>query len=240
MNELLAIALDAHGGLERWNKLQRLTARMSISGRTWAIKGQPFLFKDFRIEMPLREQHMVTHLLGQGRRLIFDPDRVAVETETGDPLFQRVNPRASFEGHSFETPWDELHATYFCSYALWTYLTIPFLYTYPGFLLEELSPWKEDHEEWRRLKATFPKSIASHTNEQVSCFGPDGLLRRHQYRVDVLGGARGLNYAYDYRNFGGIKVPTKRRIYGDDGSGHHISNPVLISIDISEMEFAER
>ena len=239
MNELLAIALDAHGGLDRRNKLKGLTARMSISGPTWVIKGQPYLFNKVRIEMPLREQHMVTHLVGQGRKLIFDPDRVAVETEAGDPLFQRANPRASFEGHLFETPWDELHATYFCSYALWTYLTIPFLYTYPGFLVKELSAWNENGEEWRRLKATFPESIASHTNEQVSYFGPDGLLRRHQYTVDVLGGAQGLNYAYDYRNFGGIKVPTRRRIYADDGSGHQISSPVLISIDIREMEFVE-
>ena len=50
---------------------------------------------------------------------------------------------------------------------------------------------------------------------------------------------RGLNYAYNYRDIDGIKVPTQRRIYGDDGGGHQIPNPVLISIDISEMEFVE-
>jgi hypothetical protein len=62
MNELLAIALDAHGGLDRWNKLKGLSAGMSISGSTWVIKGQPDLFNNVRIEMPIREQHMVTHL----------------------------------------------------------------------------------------------------------------------------------------------------------------------------------
>src|SRR6202795_2653820 len=65
MNELLAIALDAHGGLDRRNKLKGLTARMSISGPTWVIKGQPYLFNNVRIEMPLRERHMVTQLVGQ-------------------------------------------------------------------------------------------------------------------------------------------------------------------------------
>jgi hypothetical protein len=239
VNALLAIALDAHGGLDRWNEQKGLTARLSVSGPTWAIKGQPYLFNNIRIEMPLREQHMVTHLLGQGRKLVFDPDQVAVETERGEPLFKRPNRKGSFEGHSFETPWDELHATYFCSYALWTYLTIPFLYTYPGFSVEEISPWNENGEEWRRLKATFPDGVASHTKEQVSYFGPDGLLRRHQYTVDILGGAQGLNYASDYRNFGGIKVPTRRRIYRDDGSGHQGSSPVLISINISELAFVD-
>jgi hypothetical protein len=90
MNELLAIALDAHGGLDRWNKLKGLIAGMSISGSTWVIKGQPYLFNNIRVEMSIREQCMVTHLVGQGRKLIFEPDRIAVETEMGDPLFQRL------------------------------------------------------------------------------------------------------------------------------------------------------
>ena len=48
MNELLAFALDAHGGLDRWNKLKGLIAGMSISGFTWVIKGQPYLFNNTR------------------------------------------------------------------------------------------------------------------------------------------------------------------------------------------------
>jgi len=50
-----------------------------------------------------------------------------------------------------------LHVAYFDSYALWTYLTIPFLYAHPAFVTEELTPWQENGEEWRRLKATFPR-----------------------------------------------------------------------------------
>ena len=164
---------------------------------------------------------------------------VTVQTEGGRMLQSRSNPRSSFSHQALNSPWDDLHVAYFNSYALWTYLTIPFLYTYPGFFVEEISPWNENGEEWRRLKAIFPDGVATHTKEQVSYFGPDGLLRRHQYTVDVLGAARGLNYAYDYRDIDGIKVPTRRRIYGDDGGGHRIPNPVLISIDISEMEFVE-
>lgn len=91
---------------------------------------------------------------------------------------------------------------------MWTYLTIPFLYTYPGFVTEELPPWREDGETWRPLKATFPDSVASHSREQVSYFGEDGLLRRHEYTVDVMGGAGGVNYALDYRDVDGILVPT--------------------------------
>jgi hypothetical protein len=84
------------------------------------------------------------------------------------------------------TPWDNLHVAYFDSYALWTYLTIPFLYTYSGFVTEELLPWQEDGEVWRPLRAIFPDNTASHTREQVSYFGNDGLLRRHEYVVDIM------------------------------------------------------
>jgi hypothetical protein len=66
-------------------------------------------------------------------------------------------------------------------YALWTYLTQPFLYTYPGFAVQEIEPWEEDGEDWRRLKVIFPDTIASYTRAQVSYFGTDGLLRRHDY-----------------------------------------------------------
>jgi hypothetical protein len=38
-------------------------------------------------------------------------------------------------------------------------------------------------------------------------------LRHHDYTVDILGAAAGLNYALDYRDIDGILVPTNRRVY---------------------------
>jgi hypothetical protein len=77
----------------------------------------------------------------------------------------------------------------FGGYAIWTYLTEPIAYAYPGFIMEEIDPWEEDGETWRWLKAIFPVHIASQTRQQVSYFGPDGLMRRHDYNVDVPGGS---------------------------------------------------
>jgi len=42
-------------------------------------------------------------------------------------------------------------------------LTTPFLYTYDGFITEEISPIQVNGETWRRLKVTFPESVKSHT-----------------------------------------------------------------------------
>jgi hypothetical protein len=131
----------------------------------------------------------------------------------------RDNPRGAFAGHTNETPWDRLHAAYFDGYALWTYLTQPLLYTHPGFAVEEVEPWEEEDVIWRRLRVIFPDTIASHTREQVSYFGRDGLLRRHDYAVDVLRGATGAHYIDDYRDHGGDpdaasspgRLPARRR-----------------------------
>jgi hypothetical protein len=44
-------------------------------------------------------------------------------------------------------------------------------------------------------------------------FGVDGLVRRHDYAVDVLGGATGARQIYDYQQVSGIMVPYRRRVY---------------------------
>jgi hypothetical protein len=56
-------------------------------------------------------------------------------------------------------------------------------------------PIEADGETWRWLKVAFPDHIKSHTREQISCFGPVGLLRRRDFTIGILGGAPGLPYA---------------------------------------------
>ena len=82
---------------------------------------------------------------------MFTPDRVSIESESGVLDEGRDDPRSALQGQRLETPWDKLRVAYFSSYALWNYLTIPFLYTNPGFVTEELPTWQEDGEYWRAL-----------------------------------------------------------------------------------------
>lgn len=118
---------------------------------------------------------------------------------------------------------------------MWTYLNTPFLYTHDGFNTEEIQSIQVAGETWRRLNLTFPDNVKSHTREQISCFGPDGLLRRHDYTVDILGGATGLNYASDYHDVDGIMVPTKRRVYAYEGDYQLVKEPLLVAIDMGEI-----
>jgi hypothetical protein len=61
------------------------------------------------------------------------------------------------------------------------------------------------------------------------------LLRRHDYTVDILGGATGLNYASEYRDVDGIIVPAKRRIYAYEGDYRVVKEPLLVAIDMGEI-----
>jgi len=204
----------------------------------WDLKGQTGLFSQATCDADLLEQKVVLGNFGRpDRHVRFSPDRLILETVRGEEIATREHPREAFAGHVNETPWDELHAAYFCGYAMWTYLTQPFLYTYAGFEAEEIEPWKEDGEVWRRLKVTFPDRITSHTREQISYFGADGLLRRHDYAVDVLGGVKGAHYVHDYQNDDGMKVAHRRRVYPLGPDNRKVPEPIMVAIDIGRLRF---
>jgi hypothetical protein len=235
MNQLLKLAVEAHGGLDRWNKVKAMKVAASITGAIWYVKGKGDFLKNVVLTAETRDERLIVDFPGQNKRAIFEPDRIVIETEDGTLLESRDNPEESFAGQQRETPWDDIDATYFVGEALWTYLNTPFLYTLAGFETEEIASIQIESETWRRLKVTFPDNVRSHTREQISCFGPDGLLRRHDYTVDILGGATGLNYASDYRDVDGIMVPTKRRVYAYEGDYQMVKEPLLVAIDMGEI-----
>jgi len=238
VSDLLEFAVAAHGGLERWNGFRTLRAKMAVRGAIFEAKRIAGLQDDVTYEVQLHEERVtIDRFGGPDRRLRFVPNRLSLESFDGAVIETRDNPRGAFKDHNADSPWDALHLGYFASYALWTYLNLPFLYANPGFVVEEIAPWREAGEEWRRLKATFPENVASHARDQVTYFGPDGLMRRHDYTVDVLGGATGANYSTNYREFQGIKTPTTRRVYAYDAQGRKAPEPVLVSIDIEGVAF---
>src|SRR5262249_40373363 len=124
-----------------------------------------------------------------------------------------LDPRSSFAGHSLETPWTRLQLAYFAGYAMWTYFNAPFNFANPGYKLEELEPWKENGETFRRLQVTFPKEVATHSTVQTFYIDETGLIKRHDYDVDILGGSAAVQYVSDHVDVQGLKVATKRRIY---------------------------
>jgi hypothetical protein len=238
MNDLLELAIRAHGGLKRWDELKTVSAQLTNGGILWELKGQKEFVSPSRVTVYLHKQK-ASHepFLNPNHRTSVEPNRVAIETLDGKVIEERMNPRASFEGHVLETPWDRIQLAYFAGYAMWTYLTSPFSFVMPGFETDEVDPWTENSEEWRGLKVKFPKSIATHSSEQIFYFNKEGFLKRHDYDVEVAKGAKGAHYVYDYKEFDGIMVPTRRRVYIPGVDGKPMAEPIIVSIDFSEVKF---
>ena len=238
MNDLTTLAMHAHGGLDRWRQLNTLSARLVQGGVLWQLKGQNGVLDDVHVTVDLRKEWTSHRPFGQAdRRSSFQPDRVAIETSNGDVVEERASPRESFIGHKFDTPWDSLQLAYFAGYAMWTYMNTPFLFALPGVETEELEWWQENGETWHRLKVTFPERIATHSREQTFYFDRQGRLKRHDYEVDVAGGASATHYVSGLIDVSGILVPTKHMIYPRQPDGKAASEPLVVSIDVSDIEF---
>ena len=235
MNDLLESAIAAHGGIDRWSQVTAITVNASVTGALFHVKGKSDALKDVCFEADTKRQRLIMDYVGQDKQSVFEPSRVVIQRRDGELIDARDEPEGSFGGHQLETPWDDIHLAYFTGEALWTYLNVPFLYSWPGFTTEEITPIEVDGETWRRLTVTFPEHVKSHTREQISCFGPDGLLRRHDFTIDILGGATGMLYATDNRNVDGIIIPTTRRGYAWQGDYQRIPEPLLVAIDMGEI-----
>jgi hypothetical protein len=239
MQTLLDQVIAAHGGMARWNGFQTLTAHLSQGGIIWPLKGKANMLDEVDIKIALHEPWTSHSPFGSpARRTAVTPERAAIETADGALVDELLAPRASFAGHQLDTPWTDLQLAYFVGYAIWNYFTLPFTLAQPGFELTELSAWEENGQTWRRLRATFPPALATHSPVQTFYFSSDGLLRRHDYEVDISGGAPAVHYLSDHVTVQGITLPTKHMIFVRDADGGHQPEPVVVSIAASNIVLA--
>ena len=128
MNALLGQVLEAHGGMERWRRYNKVEATIVTGGGLFPLKGVLQDRNPRRMTVWLHEERAsVTPYGAPDQRTMFTPDRVAIEKLDGAVVAQRYAPRDSFAGHQMHTPWDPLQRAYFNGEAVWTYLTTPFL-----------------------------------------------------------------------------------------------------------------
>ncbi|GAA2896599.1 hypothetical protein GCM10010517_61560 [Streptosporangium fragile] len=236
MTDLLTTVLEAHGGLARWQEARRISARQFFDGALWPLKGHPGALDGITVTVDLHREFTTQEpFFEPGRRTAFTPDRIAVETTEGEVVEELRNPRASFAGHELTTPWNRLQLAYFSGYAMWTYLTEPISLTFPGVRTEEITPWTEDGEKFRRLKVTYPSDLTTHSTEQVLYVDGNGLLRRRDYNVDIAGGAPSAHYISDHREVSGLVVPATRMIYGRDENNAKVPDPLIVSIRLDDI-----
>jgi hypothetical protein len=194
--DLLEHAIAAHGGRERWRSAGEVVARIRSGGFALASRFKRNAFREYEARVfPDQPKTVITPYTADGRRGVFEGDRVRVE-EDGHVLAERSDPRAAFRGFRRNLYWDDLDALYFAGYALWNYLTTPFLLRRPDVETREGDPWEEPGgARWRRLEATFPSELPTHSREQVFYFDDSRAstpARLHGRGVRLLGQGRAL------------------------------------------------
>ena len=238
MSDLREQIIEAHGGLEGWKSFTRLKATVVTGGTFWATKGLVPDARPREVTVWLHQQRATVRPYGGPDQMAtFSPGRVAIETLGGGIGAERLYPRESFRGHEEATPWDSLHRAYFSGYGLWTYLTTPFLLAWPGVEVTEIEPWPAGQGLWRRLRAHFPGEIATHSEVQDFFIDSEGLLRRHDYRVEVAGGFPVAHHVFDYVEVQGLRLPTRRRAFRRGTDERAIAQPLMLSIDIGDVRY---
>lgn len=233
--DLASLALEAAGGLDRWRTAAKVRCWLTMRGPTWEQVGQPTLLDGIDVEVELRQQRTVfTGITGPRTRGVYTPDRVSIEDPDGTVLRERDRPRESFPPHDGHTRWDELHALYFGGYAMWNYLSTPYLLTRPGMASEELAPAEANGERWRRLGVSFPDDVVTHSSPQVWYYDESGRQRRLDYAPQVLGSRPAAHLTDAHRTVAGLVVPTHRYVFPRLHGGRLGSEPIII-VDLSDI-----
>ena len=243
MDELLSQVLEAHGGLDRWNQVTQITAHLSAGGPFWAGRGWPDILADTTVTLDAHREQITFAPFGVPERqssFSVDPERIVISNTSGDILDERNDPRGSFpsEFDPRSTLWDAVQVAYFTSYAMWNYLTAPFVFTYPDVEANEIDPWQEAGETWRRLAVTFPPSIANHNPDQIFYYDEKYMQRRMDYSPQVTGRLPIAHYTHDPKTFDGFVFPTRRLVHRHDQHGIADQSLAVITLDLDDITVA--
>lgn len=237
---LLDQVIEAHGGLERWRAARVIRARVRSGGFLVRTRFPGNRLGEYELSVEVAEPvATMDPFPGAGQRGVFDRGRVRIETAAGETLESRDDPRAAFSGLSGlrrNLRWDPLDSAYFAGYAMWNYLTTPLLLTRDGVRVREGEPWPEGTERWRRLEVDFPGHLDTHSPHQTFYVDPAGLVRRHDYTAEVVGGwARAAHLLADHREVGELTFPTRRWVRPRGPGNRVLPGPTLVWIEIAEI-----
>ena len=241
MAALLDQVLEAHGGRERWAAAKRIGARVRSGGLLVRTRFPGRGRADYRIEAEVgTARATATPFPSPGRRGVFDRGEARIETDAGELIESRSDPRPWFFGRAGlrrNLRWDALDAIYFAGYAIWNYLNTPYLLASEEVRTRELEPWDVGEGRWRRLAADFRPGLDTHSPAQVFYFDEGGLLRRHDYVAEVVGGwARAAHMCAGHVEAGGLVFPTRRWVRPRGPGDRVLAGPTLVSLGISELE----
>ena len=240
MTGLLDEVLEAHGGAERWRAARTITASARSGGLLLRTRVPGNRLADYRLTVAPAERRVVLDPFPEaGLRGVFDGGEARIERADGEVVESRPDPRPAFFGRSGlrrNLRWDALDAAYFAGYAMWNYMTFPHLLTLPEVEVDEGEPWSAGGEQLRRIEATFDAGLDTHSRRQVFYVDGDGLLRRHDYTAEVVGGwAKAAHQSADHVESGGLVFATRRWVRPVGPRNRPLPFPTLVWIQLDDI-----
>jgi hypothetical protein len=237
---LLDEVVVANGGMERWRAASTIAARARSGGLLLRTRMPGTRLAEYEITAGAGDQHVIFDPFPQPGRLgVFDHGAVRIETQDGEIVEERVDPRPLFFGRPGlrrNVRWDALDSVYFAGYAMWNYLNTPWLLTGEGVQAREAEPWEQDGERWRRLEVRFPEEFDTHSRDQTFYFDERGLLRRHDYVAEPVGGwANAAHNCADHVEADGMTFATRRWVRPIGPRNRSMPFPTMVWIELDSI-----
>jgi hypothetical protein len=238
MTELLDLVLEAHGGQSRWMDLSAITARVRYGGLAFRSRLCFGTQRWRRVEVdPHAPRVTFGDYPSRSTTGHFDQDRVWLTDGEGVELRSRDGARARMGTWRRQLWWDSLDLLYFSGYALWNYLTTPFLLAAPGVESREGPTVVESDRRLRTLDVRFPAEIPTHSPEQRFYYDERFLLCRHDYDpLAFASWARAAHLCDEHEVIDGLPVPVRRHVVPRRPDGGFRPAPTLLWIELAEVE----
>ena len=112
--ELVDKAIEAHGGIDRFRSASEISVHVRCGGWAFVMRFQQGKLSDFTGRVSTSEPRAVlAPYPAPGQRGVFERDEVRIESESGEVVAERKNPRAAFQGLRHAIWWDDLDLLHF-------------------------------------------------------------------------------------------------------------------------------
>jgi hypothetical protein len=255
--ELAEQVIHAHGGADRWLGMSRFSAHVSISGELLpSPEGRPplgvphvevggyHLVTTPRSRPTLREFVMegetrrpFAKLFGSTdmtRYGVYSPQRAEFRHMSGALISALDAPMATLAQRGENAPLEALDRLFLFSALMWGAVVGAFVLMLGGESREE--PGANDRRLQRRMWITLPKTLDPIVTERCLSIDNRGLIQHVEHALLPYHQGPIVETLSTYQCFGGIKVPTLRRMQAlrPDGSLHPTP---LIDIEIFDVKF---
>jgi len=214
--EAVERAIERHGEREAWDAFHGLRVGvMSFSGKVGELKG---VGRTFRLPVAFEVYPKATRTVFPDfpeptRRVVYEAGDLFVEGDgRGGPAAEEHRGyRRTFSGLAKLRKWSDLDIAYFVGYSQSNYHGYPF--TLPALRFVRAASYRSDGGRWTRLTLDYPVGSECHSRRQTFHFDATGLLRRVDYRAEIVGPGPSACHLYEeYREVAGLLFPARRRV----------------------------